>query len=146
MSYRNAPRLLAVVLLLTPVASQLEARQEPATLKPGVKLYVSQMEWNLDRYVVTEIRKQGTRVEMVPRAEDADFVMSSLYQKLGSHLISPGHYIQVKIVAADGGKEVWSAQASDFALFFGRLRPHGPRRAAQTIVKKLGKDIASAGR
>lgn len=117
---------------------QLGAQKPVAPgLPTGAKLYVAPMEWNLDQFVTAEIQRQGLSVHLVASAEEADFVMTSLYQTLGSHLMSPGHYIQVKIAAADGGQEVWFAEANDYALFFGRLRPHGPSRVAQTIVRKL---------
>lgn len=116
----------------------LEAKHPvPAILSPGAKLYVAPMEWGLDRFLTDEIRKQGVPVQLVSTEDQADFVMTSLYQKLGSHLIAPGHYIQVKIVEANGGKRVWGDEVNDFAVFFGRLRRHGPRKAAECIVKKL---------
>ena len=116
------------------------------SMPPGARLYVAPMEWSLDRFVAAEIRKQGLAVQVVGRLEEADFVMTGFYQSLGSHMISPGHYIQVKIVAADGGKQVWGAEVNDYAVFFGRLRRHGPGRAAEAIAKKLRNDMAGAGR
>jgi hypothetical protein len=104
------------------------------------------MEWNLDRFVAAEIRKQGLSVQLVALPAEADFVMTSLYQGLGSRLISPGHFIQVTIVATHGGNQVWRADASDYAVFFPRLRPHGPGRAAATIVKKLRNDMSGVRR
>jgi hypothetical protein len=95
------------------------------------------MEWSLDRFVTAEIGKQALPVQLVATEDQADFVMTSLYQKLGTHLIAPGHYIQVKIVTAHGGKPVWADEVNDFAVFFGRLRRHGPGKAAESIVKKL---------
>jgi len=135
-------RYVAIVAACFALAGQLEAqRPGPGSLPPGAKLYVAPMEWNLDRFVTEQIREQGLALNLVARPEDADFVMTCLYQTLGSHYMSPGHYIQVKIVAARGGKQVWSADANDYALFFGRLRPHGPARAAAAIVRKLSKRI-----
>ena len=95
------------------------------------------MEWQLDHYVIDEIRRQGLAVQLVDSESEADFVMTSAYQKLGSHLIAPGHYIQVRIVAANDGLAVWEGEVNDFAIVFGRLRRHGPRKAAEVIVKKL---------
>ena len=113
--------------------------QEPISgdMPKGARLYVAPMEWNLDRFVAAEIRSQGVPVQLVTDPEEADFVMTGVYQALGSHRMSPGHYIQVRIVAVDNGKQMWSAEANDYSLFFGRLRPHGPAKAARTIVKKL---------
>ena len=109
----------------------------------GAKLYVAPMEWNLDRFIAAEIQRQGLPIQMVTSPADADFVMTSLYQSLGSHMMSPGHNIQVKIVAAGSGKQVWFAEADDYALFFGRLRPHGPARVAGVIIRKLGRRISA---
>ncbi len=95
------------------------------------------MEWGLDRFVTAQITKQSVPVQLVASEDDADFVMTSYYQKLGSHLIAPGHYIQVRIVAATSDKPVWADEVNDFAVVFGRLRRHGPGRAAESIVKKL---------
>jgi hypothetical protein len=100
------------------------------------------MEWGLDGFIADEIRRQGLPVQLVSTEDQADFVMTSLYQKLGSHLIAPGHYIQVKIVAANGGRLVWGDEVNDFAVFFGRLRRHGPRKAAEHIVKKLRNNLS----
>jgi hypothetical protein len=61
-------------------------------------------------------------VELVGTEDQADFVMTSLYQKLGSHLIAPGNYIQVRITDAEDGSTVWANEVNDFAVFFGRLR------------------------
>lgn len=95
------------------------------------------MEWCLDGFVAAEIARQGLPVQLVGTEDEADFVMTSLYQSLGSHLIAPGHYIQVKIFATGSGDPVWADEVNDFAVFFGRLRRHGPRKAAESIVKKL---------
>jgi hypothetical protein len=131
-------RYLTIVVVWLSLVGLMNA-QKPAApgLPAGAKLYVAPMEWHLDQFVASEIQRQALPVQLVTRPEEADFVMTSLYQSLGSHQMSPGHYIQVKIVAAEGGKEVWFAEANDYALFFGRLRPHGPSRVAETIVKKL---------
>lgn len=135
-------RYLPILVMGFAFAGQPAAKEPAANLPPGAKLYVAPMEWNLDRFVSAEIERQGLSVHLVARAEDADFVMTGVYQSLGSHLISPGHYIQVKIVAAPGGNEVWFGDANDYALFFGRLRPHGPGRAAEAIVKRLHRQMS----
>ena len=109
------------------------------------KIYIAPMEWNLDRFVAAEIDSQGLRLQVVKRREEADFVMTSVYQTLGSHMLAPGHYIRVQIVAADG-ERVWFAEANDYALFFGRLRPHGPTRAARAIVRKLRRGMSASVR
>lgn len=146
MRYLTLYLLAALVMSLALVGLGEAQRPVSGGVPRGAKLYVAPMEWDLDRFVAAEIRRQDLPVALVARPEEADFVMTSLYQGLGTHLISPGHYIQVKIVASAGGKQVWFAEANDYALFFGRLRPHGPGRAAEAIVKKLRNDMSKSGR
>jgi len=141
--YRTFP-LLALGLL---AAGVLEAQSSAAVSAASVaKLYVAPMEWNLDRFVSDEIRRQGLPVDLVTTQGEADLVMTGLYQKLGSHFIAPGNYIQVRITAAADGKTVWANEVNDFAVFFGRLRRHGPRKAAEAIVKKLRHTLREFGR
>jgi hypothetical protein len=104
------------------------------------------MEWNLQRFVTAEIERQNLPLKLVERPEDADFVMAAQYQSLGSHFLSPGHYIQVQLVSAHGARQVWFTEANDYAMFFGRLRRHGPSRAAAAIVKRLRLDMAASRR
>ena len=129
--------LLNLILVIFRTVSLLALCLVPVSASPGAKLYVAPMEWNLDQFVSDEIRRQGLPVELVGTEDQADFVMTSLYQKLGSHLIAPGNYIQVRITDAEDGSTVWANEVNDFAVFFGRLRRHGPRKAAEAIVKKL---------
>jgi hypothetical protein len=110
------------------------------------KLYVAPMEWNLDRFVSHEIRRQGLPVDLVTTQDEADWVMTGLYQKLGSHFIAPGNYIQVRITTAGDGRTVWANEVNDFAVFFGRLRRHGPRKAAEAIVKKMRHRFSGFGK
>ena len=139
--------LLAVFVAYLTLVGVLEAKRPVSrSMPPGAKLYVAPMEWNLDRFVAAEIRRQGLPVQVVEKPEEADFVMTSLYQNLGSHMISPGHYIQVRIVAASGGQQVWKAEVNDFGVLFGRLRRHGPGRAAEAIVKQLRNNMSEDGR
>jgi hypothetical protein len=106
-------------------------------LPSGARLFVAPMEWNLDEFIRAEIRDKGLPVHLVDREEDAEFIMTASSEKLGSRLLSPGRDFQVRIAAADSLKQVWSAEASDYAMFFGRLRSHGSARAARSIVRML---------
>lgn len=144
--YLAQPRFMVFLVFFTLAGLSEAKRPVSIDLSLGAKLYLAPMDWNLDGFVAAEIRRQGLPVQLVTQVDQADFVMTSLYQPLGSRLISPGHYIQVKIVTANGGKPVWRDEVNDFALFFGRLRPHGPRRAAEVIVRKLRNNLSGVRR
>jgi hypothetical protein len=138
--------MFAVFVLCLILAGRLEAQQPVSgSLPPGARLYIAPMEWNLDRFIAAEISRQRLPVQVVADPRDADFTMTSLYQNLGSRMTSPGHYIRVRIIAADGGRQIWSAEVNDFALVFAQLRQHGSARAARAIVKKLRNSISTAG-
>ena len=110
------------ILTLSLTLAGLASAQKPVVpaLPTGTRLFVAPMEWN-PRPVYYRRRSSGGRlpVQLVGRPEDADFVMTSVYQSLGSHFMSPGHYIQVKIAGASDGRQVWFTEANDYALFFG---------------------------
>jgi hypothetical protein len=109
----------------------------PKRLSADAKLFVAPMEWNLDEQIQTEVRRRALPLRLVARREDADFIMTASSVKLGSRLLSPDRDFQVQIVAVDRGTQVWSAEVSDYATFFGRLRSHGSSRAAKSIVRKM---------
>jgi hypothetical protein len=111
------------------------------SMSRDARLYVAPMEWQLDHYVISEIRKQGLPVQLVNTEGEADFVMTSLYQQLGSDLITPSHFIQVRIAAVNDGRAVWAGEVNDFSIVFGRLRRHGPRKAAEVILKNLRRNL-----
>jgi hypothetical protein len=140
-------RTFSLLALWLMAAGVLKAQPSIAvSASPDAKLYVAPMEWNLDRFVSEEIRRQGLPVDLVTTEDEADLVMTGLYQKLGSRFIAPGNYIQVRITAAPDGRTVWANEVNDFAVFFGRLRRHGPRKAAESIVKKLRHTLREFGR
>jgi hypothetical protein len=138
--------LVFAVLCLAFASGAIAQKPAVPSLPSGAKLFVAPMEWNLDRFVTGEIERQALPVQLVGRAEDADFVMTSVYQSLGSHFMSPGHYVQVKIAGAGDGKQIWFAESNDYALFFGRLRPHGPHRVAEEVVRKLHRRMSAPTR
>jgi hypothetical protein len=145
---RGVPgHFLAVLLACLASVGVLNAQPPvPEGLSPGAKLYIAPMDWALDQFILAEIGKQGLPLQMAASAEQADFVMTGVYQALGSRLMSPGHYIQVRILAAGSGKQMWLGEANDYALFFGRMRRHGQGRAAEAIVRNLRRCLTTPAR
>jgi hypothetical protein len=135
-------RSLAIFALSLPLLAAPEVKRPTSgTIWRDARIYIAPMEWQLDHYVIEEIRRQGLAVQVVDSEREADFVMISSYQALGSRIAGPGHFVQVRILASDGSA-VWRGEVNDFAIVFGRLRRHGPRRAAEGIVKKLRSNLA----
>ena len=131
-------------ILLCLGASGLVSAKEPwSPIPAGARLYVAQMDWNLHAFIASEIQRQAVPLRLVNSPEDADFVMTGRFQTTGSHMISSGHYIQARIVAADTGKVVCTVEAEDYSAPFGRLRAHGPARAATAIVHTLARRVKS---
>jgi hypothetical protein len=139
------PRLFTVLAVgasvalagLPQAAPPAAERPIPGNVPSGANLFVVPMEWNFDELLRAEVRRSGLPVHLVARQEEADFIMTASSVKLGSKMLSPGRDFEVQIVAAGSGNQVWSAEASDYATFFGRLRHHGAARAAKLIVRKL---------
>jgi hypothetical protein len=127
------PLLTVIIGATLALSGEIQAAELPS----GANLFVAPMEWNLDESIRAELGRNKLPLHLVGRPEDADYIMTGSSVKLGSRLVSPGRDFQVKIVAARSGAAVWTGGAGDYALFLGRLRPHGPARAARLIVLKL---------
>jgi len=132
-------RLLTKLVFLSAVAWAPVgyAGHNAASLPAGAKIYIAPMEWQMDQFLASEIRRQAVPVKLVENQEDAEYVLSGEAVKLSSHLMSPGRCFQGRLAAADGSRTVWSGEADDYATVFARLRSHGPVRAARTLVGGL---------
>jgi hypothetical protein len=129
-----AALMLATVLA---AAGKPQSPTAPKNLPAGANLFIQPMEWNLDEYIHREVRKSRLPVHLVQRPEEADFIMTGSSVKLGSRMISPSRDFEVQLSEAGSGALVWSTEASDYAIFFSRLRSHGAGRAAKSIVNKM---------
>jgi hypothetical protein len=131
---RNLSHLLFLAILLS---LGNVAAQDSAPLPTGAKVYIAPMEWQLDGLIAAEIHRQNLPVNVVQQQTEADYVMTGSSEKLSSHMMSPGRCFQVTIVTANNGKPVWTGEADDYATVFGRLRTHGPNRAAKALVGSI---------
>ncbi len=92
------------------------------------------MDWQMEQFLASEIQRQSLPVTLVFDESEADFVMTGSAEKLSSHFMAPGRCFQVTIATTDRSKTIWTGQGDDYATVFGRLRSHGPNRAARSIV------------
>ena len=93
----------------------------------------------MERHLAAEIRRQGLAVELVANEADAEYVMTGSAEKLSSHFMAPGRWFHVSLTRLNGSQAIWSGEGDDYATVFGRLRSHGPDRAARSIVGGLRK-------
>jgi len=124
-----------MVLLCLP-APAVFAGQDSG-LPAGAKIFIAPMEWQMEQHLASEIRRQGLPVELVADEAAADYVMTGSAEKLSSHFMAPGRSFHIILTRLDGSQTVWTGEGDDYATVFGRLRSHGPARAARTIVEGL---------
>jgi len=128
--------LLRLAVAVPLFAAALLAGQN-STLPAGSRIYIAAMEWQMEQHIAAEIQRQHLPLTVVSDPAQADFVMTGRAEKLSSHMLAPGRNFKVTLAPAGGSGTVWTGEADDYATFFGRLRSHGPARAARVIVSSL---------
>jgi hypothetical protein len=99
------------------------------------------MQWGMDGLIRSELTRQSLPVRLASTKDDADFVMTGSFVTMGSRFSTSREFV-VNILAANGGRLMWSATGSDTAAVFGSLRNRGAARAARVIVRKLRRSLA----
>ena len=108
--------LLSAVLVSTGLAGR-----DASPLPAGARIYIEPMEWQMEQHLAREIQRQAVPVHLVANPEEADYVLNGFAEKLSSHFLSPGRCFQVKIETADHSRTIWTGEADDYAMVFGRL-------------------------
>ncbi len=133
-------KLLALFFLVLSLSAE-------SKLPAGAKIFVTQMDRNLDGFIVAEMQKQKLPVQVVLKQEDAQFVITGFSQTTGSHWAEQvaatvfggkdKYEASIKIVTADGKTLVWAGEAGDRSMLFGGLKRGGQRKVAERLVKEM---------
>lgn len=114
----------------------------------GAKLFITEMDGDLDGYIRAEITKKGLPLKLVLQESDADLVMigSSTEKDRKWHegwLTSVKDHAQgnVSIVNPKEKTIVWSSEAGDRSLWKGSMSRGGDRKVAERLVGNLKKAI-----
>jgi serine/threonine-protein kinase len=124
------------------------ARTAPRRLDQVRKLFVADMDDQLDEFIRREIREQlGGQFTLVDRRGAADAILSGGGSKrggVGSKLslgFRAGYQASVAIRDAAEGHLLWSAEADDARPGLGSIKRGGPKRVAEKLVEILQRTL-----
>jgi len=117
---------------------------------PGARLFIEEMDYDLDGFIRAEIVKQQVPFVVVLHVEQADLVMtgSASASEKGSWLAGLLTPIEkdkntgnVMIFNKAEKVMLWASEAGDRSVFWGALKRGGPRKVAERLVGNLKKAI-----
>jgi endonuclease YncB( thermonuclease family) len=119
-------------------------------LFPGARLFIENMDYDLDGFIRAEIVKQEVPLVVVLDIEQADLVMtgSASAAEKGSWLgglLTPierdKNTGNVMVFNKAEKVMLWASEAGDRSVFWGALKRGGPRKVAERLVGNLKKEI-----
>ena len=115
------------------------------------RLYIGQMEENLDNFIAAEVIKQKLPMKLVLDERDADYILTGLSQKtevkwydvVSGSIVGGKDRMEVsaKMVRVKDRTFVWAGESGDRSLIFGALKRGGQRKLAERIVSKMKQDL-----
>ena len=146
---RNIPLIGLSLVLLCSSFVPLGAQNK--TIPEGSRIFITPMDRNLDGFITAEIQKQKIPVEVVPKQEDAQFVLAGFSQITANDWIEnvanvifggkDKYEAECKLVSADGKTLIWAAEAGDRSLLFGAFKRGGQRKLAERLATRMNKDL-----
>lgn len=136
-----------------PITPAPTIKPKAISIRDVHKLYVEQMNNNLDEYLRAEISRQlSERFQVVMTKESADALLVGTGEQtkdIGSVLT--GGYLGLHDRASgavsmvdQSGTVLWSSEAGDRTLLFGPLTRGGPREVASRLVQNLRRFVEKA--
>ena len=115
------------------------------------RLYIGQMEENLDNFIAAEVIKQKLPMHLVLDERDADYILTGLSQKtevkwydvVSGSIVGGKDRMEAsaKMVRVKDRTFVWAGESGDRSLIFGALKRGGQRKLAERIVSKMKQDL-----
>jgi hypothetical protein len=141
---------LVAVAARTPMASAEDA----PSLKGIKRIFIEKMSEDLDQYISAEITKQMKgRILVVLDKADADAILRGVGEdRKGTGAAITGRYLglhdnatgSISLIDKQEKIVLWSDEAGDRSLVFGRLKRGGPRKVADRLVSNLKKALDKA--
>jgi hypothetical protein len=138
--------LIALCLALSAVPADSQ-QQKP--FRRGQKIFIEEMDHDLDGYIRAEMIKKKVPLQVVLKAEEADIIMvgtSTDEERRKWHegwlTVAPDKTSgNVMVVDAKREKLLWASEAGDRSVWWGALKRGGHRKIADRLVNNLKKAI-----
>jgi len=116
-------------------------------LPPGIRLFVSSMQGNLDGFISAEIVKKKLPVGLTTEESTADYVLTGSSIKADDkwyHVAFGGkdkNEGNVALIRVKDKTVVWAGEAGDRSMWLGGWKRGGERKVADRIVSKMKQDL-----
>ena len=127
----------------------LFAGDQDKILTRNAKVYIEEMENDLDGFLRAEMVKRKVPLKIILSPEEADYVITGnlvIQEKRSWHegwlSAEKDHNIANIMVVDPKTKEMlWASEAGDRSWFWGALKRGGPRKTAERLAKNLKKIV-----
>jgi len=124
----SAPTPAPAASVSLPHANPTAPARSPEGIYPGVRLFIEDMDRDLDSFIRAEIVKKNVPLVVVVDPEDADLIMTA--SASGAMIFSSAD----KVV-------VWASEAGGRSLWWLGLKRDGPGKVAERLTSNLKKAI-----
>ena len=136
-------RVCIVVLVFLVSLSIVIADEKP--LRKYGKIYIEEMENDLDGFIRAEMVKKRVPLQIVLKPEEADYIMTGslvIQEKRAWHegwlSNEKDHFIaNIMVIDAKLNRMLWASEAGDRSWWWGSLQRSGPRKTAERLVTNL---------
>ncbi|HWQ03243.1 MAG TPA: hypothetical protein VNL38_02080 [Candidatus Nitrosotenuis sp.] len=152
MSQMNSRRNVSAVLMLALLfALHLHGQRPEKPIKAGSKIYIEEMDQDLDGYIKAEIVKQKVPLVIVLKQEEADYIMKGSATEEERRKWHEGWLTierdktagNIFITDPKGERLIWASEAGDRSIWWGALKRGGHRKVADRLVHNLKKAISN---
>jgi hypothetical protein len=125
------------------------AAQQNPRIERGAKIFIEEMDHDLDGYIRAEIVKKKVPVEVVLKVEEADYILKGSATEQEKRKWHEG-WLTVERDKTEGNvflvdrkteKLVWASEAGDRSIWWGALKRGGHRKVADRLVNNLKKIV-----
>ena len=109
-----------------PLANQTGPTGSPQGIYPGARLFIEDMDKDLDSFIRAEIVKKKIRLVVVVDPEEADLIMTA--SASGIMIFSQADKVML-----------WASAAGGRSLWWVGLKREGPRKVAERVISNLKK-------
>jgi hypothetical protein len=146
--------LLGTSLTFSALAQDAPTKQPAKTIAEkhripdGSRIFVSEMEGDLDKHISSQLTKKKLPVTLVTSEQDADYIITGASLKGDNkwyHTVfgtgKDKNEGSIQVLSTKDRTMIWAGEAGDRSLWWGRLAKGGKGKVASRLVDKMKKDL-----
>lgn len=143
-------KLYAAAGVLLLLLSSSAVAQQTKRIPRNAKLFIEDMDHDLDGYIKAEIVKKKVPLDVVLKREEAEFIMTGSATDEERRKWHEGWLTQerdktagnIMVIDTKAQRMIWASEGGDRSIWWGALKRGGHRKVADRLVNNLKKAIA----